>query len=97
MITAEQIDERARQMSDDERDAYLSARGWEFIGIGWFPPSEAADSHAAGRVQWHPSGVYSLSTAIREQLAREDPGSAPDELGRYYHGAEPAGSLGCRW
>jgi hypothetical protein len=30
-------------------------------------------------------GLYSRSTAIREQLAREDPGAVPNELGRYYH------------
>lgn len=97
MIAPEETDERARQMSDGERDAYLTARDWEFIGVGWFPPSEAADSKMGGRMQFRPSGVYSMSTAIREQLAREDPDSVPDEHGRYYHGTEPADFLGRRW
>jgi hypothetical protein len=96
MTTSEQdIDERARQMSDGERDDYLLARGWQFVGAGWIPPSGPEDQAMGGRIQMMTSGLYSRSTAIREQLAREDQDSVPNELGRYYHGAEPQG--GGRW
>lgn len=84
MITTEQIDEHAGQMSDAEQAAYLTGCGWRFIFIGWLPPSEAADILAPG-VRLTPSGAYSQSRAVREQLAREDPESVPDGLGRYYH------------
>jgi hypothetical protein len=94
-MTEQDIDDRACQMSDDERDAYLATRGWQFCGAGWIPPVGPEDQAMGGRIQFIRSGLYSRSTAIREQLAREDPGSVPNEFGRYYHGAEPKG--GGRW
>lgn len=91
------IDERASQMSDDERERYVTACGWTFMGAGWFPPAGAEDHEMGGRIRFRQSGIYSLSTAVREQLAREDPDAEPDHLGRYYHGAEPAGVSLKRW
>ena len=87
MPTTQAIDERAAQMTGDEQAAYLTERGWRFIWVGWLPPHEAADVLAPG-VTRTPSGMYSLSGAVREQLAREDPDAVPDEHGRYYHPGE---------
>jgi hypothetical protein len=98
-----EIDERARQMSDDERDAYLTDHGWQNVGVGWFPPGASAiqtepDPDIIGIViRPGGGGLYSRSSAIREQLAREHPDAVPNELGRYYQGDEPADSIGKRW
>jgi hypothetical protein len=97
-MDTDKIDERARQMSDSEREAYLVARGWQNVGVGWISPA-GAHPRFGGRVLdlTGGGGMYSLSTAIREQLARECPGSAPDERGRHYRGSEPDDSIGRRW
>jgi hypothetical protein len=95
-MDTDKIDERARQMSDSEREAYLVARGWQNVGVGWIP-SQPGTRLLPGSVQTLTGGgMYSLSTAS-EQLARECPGSAPDERGRHYHGSEPDDSIGQRW
>jgi hypothetical protein len=94
-----EIDERARQMSDDERDAYLTSHGWQNVGAGWVP-GVVTEEHfpGGGVVQTFPTGgLYSRSSAIREQLAREQSDAVPDELGRYYHGSEPENTIGQRW
>jgi hypothetical protein len=98
-MSIEEIDERARQMSDDDREAYLVARKWENAGVGWFPPGGTEVQLPGGSIRTNLTGggLYSLSTAIREQLARECLDSTPNELGRHYHGSEPAGSFGQRW
>jgi hypothetical protein len=91
------IDERARQMSDDERATYLEEHGWEFCGAGWFPPGWTEEHTPGGgaiRTNLTGGGMYSKSAAVREQLARETPGAVPNELGRYYHGPAPANSSG---
>ena len=36
------------------------------------------------------SGVYSLRTAVREIMAREDTDARPNKAGRYYQGPSPA-------
>jgi hypothetical protein len=103
MTNITEIDERARQMSDDERDHYLAAHGWQNVGAGWIAPGASA-------VQTEPcpevigivirpgsGGMFSRSTAIREQLAREYPDAVSNELGRYYHGSEPRDAIGKRW
>jgi hypothetical protein len=92
-----EIDERARQMSDDQRDAYLIAHGWRNVGAGWIPPIGPESQAIGGAIWTSESGLYSLSTAIREQFARENPDAAPNELGRYYHGRAPKNSIGRRW
>src|SRR6266480_4405396 len=85
-MTTEEIDKRASQMTDSEREQYITACGWAFIGAGWFPPAGFEDQRMGGMIRHSPSGIYSLSTAIREQFAREDPDAKPNHLGRYYHG-----------
>jgi hypothetical protein len=95
--TDEAIDARARQMSDDERDATLVAAGWQFVGAGWIPPVGPEDQAMGSAVQVSTSGLYSMSVGIREQLARENPDAVPNELGRYWHGSAPANSFGRRW
>lgn len=93
-----EIDERARQMSDDDRNSYLLAHGWLSTGAGWIPPG-GTEQHVPGGgvIRTMDSGLYSRSTAIRERLAREDPDAVPNELGRYYHGNEPENTIGRRW
>jgi hypothetical protein len=85
-MTDADIDERARQMTDAARNAYLLAHGWQNVGAGWIPGGGTEHHVAGGVIRTMDSGLYSRSTAIREQLAREDPDAVPNELGRYYHG-----------
>jgi hypothetical protein len=100
MFDIKDIDERADQMSDDERDAYLTAAGWRNFGPGWIPPTGADQEQrlpgGAGIITMD-SGLYSRSTAVREQLAREYPDAVPNHLGRYYHGSKPENTTGKRW
>ena len=91
------IEHRAQQMSGDDRQAYLEARGWRFMGAGWFAPGGVEDQAMGGLIQMSPSGMFSMSTAIREQFAREDEHGTPDEFGRYWHGQEPADAFGRSW
>ena len=81
-MTDIEIDERALQMSDDERDTYLIAHRWQNVGVGWVAPTRT-EQHlpGGGVIQTTPGGLFSRSSAIREQLARENPGAVPDELG----------------
>lgn len=93
------IDEVARAMSDDKRNDYLLAHGWWSTGAGWIPP-DGTEEHvpSGGVIRTMTSGLYSRSTAIREALAREEnPDAVPNELGRYYRGAEPEDTIGKRW
>jgi hypothetical protein len=95
-----EIDEIARQMSDGARNGYLVAHGWQDTGVGWWPRGGTEKHFPGGEViltNTAGGGLYSRSSAIREQLAREDPDSGPDDLGRYYHSGEPEGSFGKRW
>jgi hypothetical protein len=93
------IDERAAAMTDDERDDYLTAHGWQNIGVGWVPSGGTEEQFPGGAVirTLPRGGLYSRSSAIREALAREDPDATPDAVGRYYHGDEPEDSIGQRW
>jgi hypothetical protein len=98
MNSITEIDERAQQMSDDDRDDYLTAAGWQNTGMGWLSPSTTEKRLPGGGViLTNTSGLFSRSTAIREQLAREQPDAVPNELGRYYHGTEPENAFGKRW
>ena len=88
------------RMSDDEREAYLIAHGWQFVGAGWIPAGGTQQHYPDGIVIIRPpggGGLYSRSTAVREQLAREDPDAVPDELGHYYHGSQPDDGFLQRW
>lgn len=92
------VEDRAQQMSDhDDRARYLEARGWQWMGAGWFTPIGPEDTFAGGQGMISASGMYSTSTAIREQFAREDPDATPGEFGRYWHGEEPADAFGRSW
>jgi hypothetical protein len=93
---ASDVDARALQMSDEERETYLTDRGWRYVGAGWIPPTGLEHEEMGGVAWLSQSGMYSLSTAIREQLAREDSDASPDLFGRYYHGSEPRNTLGRR-
>jgi hypothetical protein len=92
------IDTKALAMTDDERIEHLEERGWQNMGIGWFPPGGDRKSLTGGFIlRTSSGGCFSLSSAIREQLARETPGTTPDALGRHYCGSEPANATGNRW
>ncbi|MGV0159896.1 hypothetical protein ACRU3B_10710 [Mycobacterium colombiense] len=101
MTTSTQdIDARARQMSDDEREAFLESRGWQFMAIGWWPPGGTEELSPDGMVVYTNrtgGGMYSRSAAIRDALAREDVDALPNKLGRYWHGTEPDDAFGDRW
>jgi hypothetical protein len=76
-------------MTTAQRQAHLFAHGWEWVGAGYVPPIADNDRFADGAGFRMQSGLYSLSTAIRECLARENPQATPNEDGRYYHGQQP--------
>ena len=71
MTTTADIDERASQVTASESSTSSPAAGpsWE---PGWSPVG-AEDQKMGGRIRFAQSGMYSLSVAIREQLAGEDP------------------------
>jgi hypothetical protein len=82
MTDTKAIDERVNAMSKDERRAYLENAGWQWVGAGYIPPGPQDPSGVIFKTD---SGLYSLTTAIHEVLAREDPLATPDANGRYYH------------
>ncbi len=92
------IDTRALAMSDDERESYLEQHGWRFAGAGWFAPGGTSNELPGGVVVHVAAagGMFCMSSAIREQFAREA-GLEPDVMGRCYRGTEPDDAFGRRW
>lgn len=68
-----------------DRSRYLVEQGWRRSGNYWAPPGEEDGPITDNGLPSH-SGVYTVPTAIREQLARERKDCWPDRRGRYWHG-----------
>ena len=98
MTNTDQINAWAKGMTDDEREAYiLQLTGLDRNVLDSRRLRRRTRSPIAGSSSVRALAYYSLSVAIRECIARENPTAHPNELGRYYHGEEPAGSIGVRW
>jgi hypothetical protein len=78
---------RAREMSDAQREAYLLTRGWQWVGVGYIAPGAVERWDGDMFILRDKSGgLFSRTTAVLEQLARDDPTGyhQPNEHGRYY-------------
>lgn len=83
------IDARAEQMTGAQKEAYLLNHGWQWTGTGYIAPGAVESTSAGGAVfNLAPGsgGLFSRTTAVLEQLARDEPNAynEPDENGRHY-------------
>jgi hypothetical protein len=88
-----EIEARAEQMTGAQKEAYLLNHGWQWTGMGYIAPGAVESTSAGGAVfnlRRESGGLFSRTTAVLEQLARENPEAypEPDENGRYYRPKE---------
>jgi hypothetical protein len=93
------IEDHLERLDTNQRREFLTQHGWKWTGAGWIAPNAIDHHEMDGRVfllRDDSGGMFSLTTAVLEQLARDDPDNynTPDEWGRYYREPSREGQSG---